>query len=59
MDVRLQNFSAANEGSLWKADANADGTVRLTDNCPQPLTLTAPAAAGDVVAVKPFDPANA
>ncbi|MBB1252765.1 ricin-type beta-trefoil lectin domain protein [Streptomyces sp. OF3] len=59
VDVRIDAFSAANAGSLWRADANPDGTVRLTDNCPEPLTLTAPTAADGTVTVTPFDPANA
>ncbi|MFG2114520.1 RICIN domain-containing protein [Streptomyces sp. NPDC048718] len=59
VDVRIDHFSPANAGSLWKAEANADGTVRLSDNCPQSLALTAPAATGGTVTVKPFDPANA
>ncbi|MER6399285.1 ricin-type beta-trefoil lectin domain protein [Kitasatospora sp. NPDC001603] len=42
----------------WRIDANADGTVRISDYCTQPLTLTAPAAAGGTVTVKTYDPAN-
>ncbi|MFE4591226.1 hypothetical protein [Streptomyces laurentii] len=37
---------------------NADGTVRLTDNCPQPLTLTAPSVSGGTGTATPFDPTN-
>lgn len=43
----------------WKVDANADGTVRVTDACTQPLTLTVPAAGGGAVTAKTYDPANA
>ncbi|MFE6104431.1 hypothetical protein ACFVQ4_31345 [Streptomyces laurentii] len=37
---------------------NADGTVRLTDNCPQLLTLTALSVSGGTVTATPFDPTN-
>lgn len=44
----------------WKVEANTDGTVRITDGCAQPLTLTAPSGSGGVgtVTLKPYNPAD-
>ncbi|MET8542795.1 ricin-type beta-trefoil lectin domain protein [Kitasatospora sp. NPDC004799] len=44
-------------GQRWRIDANADGTVRITDGCPQPLALTAASLGGPITA-KTYDPAN-
>ncbi|MFJ6518281.1 RICIN domain-containing protein [Streptomyces filamentosus] len=57
--VRIGKYAPAYDSSNWKIDANADGTVRVSDNCAQPLTLTAPTGAGGAVTAKPFDPADA
>ncbi|WP_316526375.1 ricin-type beta-trefoil lectin domain protein [Kitasatospora brasiliensis] len=54
------NTAGANQGwQRWKLDANADGTVRVSDGCAQPLTLTAPTGVGGTVTVKVYDPSNA
>ncbi|MFI2610885.1 RICIN domain-containing protein [Kitasatospora sp. NPDC018619] len=58
-NVEVTTAAALSWGQQWKVDANSDGTVRVSDACYQPLTLTAPAAAGGTVTVKAFDPANA
>ncbi|AUG80469.1 hypothetical protein CFP65_5784 [Kitasatospora sp. MMS16-BH015] len=55
----LGAFDATHASEKWKFDANADGTVRIYDSCPTPLTLTAPAAAGAQVSLKPFDSTSA
>ncbi|MCX4967170.1 ricin-type beta-trefoil lectin domain protein [Streptomyces sp. NBC_00654] len=57
-NVRISKYAPAYNSSHWKIDANADGTVRVSDNCAQPLTLTAPTAAGSTVTAKPFSPAD-
>ncbi|WP_329201547.1 MULTISPECIES: hypothetical protein [unclassified Streptomyces] len=40
-------------------EANGDGTVKVSDRCAQPLTLTAPTIAYGAVTAKPFNPADA
>ncbi|WP_329151645.1 RICIN domain-containing protein [Streptomyces anulatus] len=36
----------------WKFTANSDGTVRVFDSCPIPLTLTAPTTAGGQISLQ-------
>ncbi|WP_406242799.1 RICIN domain-containing protein [Streptomyces anulatus] len=36
----------------WKFTANSDGTVRVFDSCPVPLTLTAPTTAGGQISLQ-------
>ncbi|GHF82007.1 hypothetical protein GCM10018790_69640 [Kitasatospora xanthocidica] len=58
-NVTLGTFDTTRAWQRWRVDANADGTVRISDACTQPLTLTAPAAVGGAVTAKAFDPASA
>ncbi|MFJ6378386.1 RICIN domain-containing protein [Kitasatospora sp. NPDC092039] len=57
-NVDINTSDTTRSWQRWKVDANADGTVRITDGCAQPFTLTAPTAAGGTVTVKAYDPAN-
>ncbi|GHE76240.1 RICIN domain-containing protein [Streptomyces vinaceus] len=43
----------------WKFDANPDATVRITNGCAQPLTLTAGTDVGNPVTAQAFGSANA
>ncbi|MFE7530334.1 RICIN domain-containing protein [Kitasatospora sp. NPDC057542] len=56
----LGTLDATRSWQRWRIDANADGTVRITDGCPQPLALTLPSPVnvGSTVIVKAYDPAN-
>ncbi|MFI8460007.1 RICIN domain-containing protein [Kitasatospora sp. NPDC085464] len=51
----LDTYDSTHASERWKFDTNADGTVRIYDSCPTPLTLTAPGAAGAQVTLKAFD----
>ncbi|MFJ9447011.1 RICIN domain-containing protein [Kitasatospora sp. NPDC101235] len=57
-NATLGTLDTTRNWQRWKLDANTDGTVRISDGCTQPLTLTAPTAAGGAVTVKAFDAAN-
>ncbi|MFC8584467.1 RICIN domain-containing protein [Streptomyces sp. NPDC057217] len=57
-DVVLGTRDATRAWQRWKLEPNTDGTVRLTNGCAQPLTLTANPAAGGTVTAKTYDPAN-
>ncbi|MEU3317369.1 hypothetical protein ABZ743_32490 [Streptomyces sp. NPDC006662] len=57
--VRISKYAPAYNSSHWKIETNADGTVRISDNCAQPLTLTAPTTVGGAVTAKLFNPADA
>lgn len=51
----LNTWDGTHASERWKLDPNSDGTARIYDSCPNPLTLTAPAAAGAQATLKPFD----
>ncbi|MFE7530172.1 RICIN domain-containing protein [Kitasatospora sp. NPDC057542] len=54
----LDAYDPTRASEKWKLDANADGTARIYDSCPTPLTLTAPATAGAQVTLQAFNAAN-
>lgn len=58
-NVRIAKYAPAYYSSHWKFETNADGTVRISDNCAQPLTLTAPTSSGGAVTAKPFNATDA
>ncbi|MER7468487.1 RICIN domain-containing protein [Streptomyces sp. NPDC097981] len=55
----VTTYDSTHASQRWKADANGDGTARIYDSCPNPLTLTAPATAGAQVTLKAFNAADA
>ncbi|WP_051826718.1 RICIN domain-containing protein [Kitasatospora aureofaciens] len=42
----LNTYDPTHASERWKLDTNTDGTTRIYDSCPTPLTLTAPTTAG-------------
>ncbi|MFJ8623566.1 RICIN domain-containing protein [Kitasatospora sp. NPDC093550] len=54
----LNTYDSTHASQRWKFDTTADGTVRIYDSCPTPLTLTAPTTAGTQVTLKAFDSAD-
>lgn len=54
----INTYDATHASEQWKLDPNSDGTARIYDSCPTPLTLTAPATAGSQVMLTAFDPTN-
>ncbi len=55
----LNTYDTTHASQQWKLDPNADGTARIYDSCPSPLTLTAPHTTGAQVTLNPFDPSSA
>ncbi|WP_185921640.1 RICIN domain-containing protein [Streptomyces sp. WAC06614] len=51
----ITTYDPTRASQRWKTDANGDGTARIYDSCPDPLTLTAPAGAGAQVTLKAFN----
>ncbi|MGW3076191.1 RICIN domain-containing protein [Kitasatospora sp. NPDC001132] len=54
----INAYDATHASEKWKLDTNADGTARIYDSCPTPLTLTAPTAAGGQATLQAFNAAN-
>ncbi|MFD8705027.1 RICIN domain-containing protein [Kitasatospora sp. NPDC059648] len=54
----LNAYDPTHASEKWKFDPNADGTARIYDSCPTPLTLTAPATAGAQATLQAFNSAN-
>ncbi|MFD9686664.1 RICIN domain-containing protein [Kitasatospora sp. NPDC059088] len=54
----LDTYDSTHASEKWKLDPNADGTTRIYDSCPTPLTLTAPAAASGQVTLQAFNSAS-
>ncbi|MGW2251688.1 RICIN domain-containing protein [Kitasatospora sp. NPDC001660] len=55
----LNTYDSTHASEKWKLDPNSDGTARIYDSCPTPLTLTAPTTAGAQATLKSFDSASA
>lgn len=54
----LNTYDSTHASERWKFDANGDGTARIYDSCPTPLTLTAPTGAGSQVTLQAFNSSN-
>ncbi|MFC0430475.1 ricin-type beta-trefoil lectin domain protein [Kutzneria buriramensis] len=54
----LNAYDSTHASEKWKLDPNSDGTARIYDSCPTPLTLTAPTTAGAQATLTAFDPTS-
>ncbi|MGW5603787.1 RICIN domain-containing protein [Streptomyces rochei] len=50
--AEFADLNTSRASQRWKFTANSDGTVRIYDSCPTPLSLTAPAASGGQVSLQ-------